>query len=195
MPRRNNSQANVHFTFLVSPTLTDSVTYPYFFRTIPSTLIVLSSLLEVIVAQQWYRITIIYEVETLGYLGLNRLREIVDSKGIYVLDYIPLATPGEKFDPDFSEVERTIKASDSRIQVVLSTGPEQRLLLRRMKNLGYFDNHHVWLTLNDLQEELVQEPDPDSYDGLIMINNNVNMDGYGPYDIFKKEWMALNTTE
>lgn len=180
---------------LVSPTLSDSVAYPYFFRTVSSTLILLSSLLEVLKVQQWNRITIIYEFETLGYLGLSRLREIVDRKGIYVLNYIPLATPGEKFDPTFYEVEKSIKASDSRIQIVLSTGSEQLQLLRQMKTLGFFDSSHVWLTLNDLEEELVQEPDPEAYDGLIMINSNVVLEGYGPFDVFKKGWMALNTTE
>ncbi|GJJ70868.1 hypothetical protein EMPS_03218 [Entomortierella parvispora] len=164
-------------------------------ETIPSTLVALSSLLQVIKALDWSRITIIYEVEILGYLGLNRLREIVSAQGIHVLDYIPLATPGEKFDPTFSEIEKSIEASDSRIQVVLSSGPDQIRLLRRMKNLGFFDRAHAWLTLNDLEEELALEPDPEAYDGLIMINNGVTLDGYGPYDNFKNEWMALNTTE
>lgn len=158
-------------------------------------MVALSAILEVVERQGWGRITIIYEMETLGYLGLDRLRDIVEDKGIHVLDYISLSTPGLKFDPHFEAIRKSLHATDSRIQVVLSTGDEQLSFLRVMKNAGFFDNDHVWITLNDLEEELIQEPDMDAYDGLIMVNNGVALDGFEPYDIFKKEWMSLNTTE
>ncbi|KAG0043369.1 hypothetical protein BGZ83_011483, partial [Gryganskiella cystojenkinii] len=178
-----------------SPTLSDSETYPYFFRTIPSALVAMSVILDVVKRQGWNRITVIYEVETLGFLGIDQLRTIVKEKDIYVLDYIGLGTPGTIPDPGYQAVLESLRRTQSRIQVLLATGKDQLKLLRVMIDNNLLDDAHVWLTLNDLEDEINLESDSSSYQGLIMLGDGVGMPGYEPYEKFKEEWMSLNQTE
>lgn len=49
--------------------LSDSRTYPFFFRTIPTTIILLDAILDVIRSMGWKRISLIYDIDTLGWSG------------------------------------------------------------------------------------------------------------------------------
>ncbi|KAF9346266.1 hypothetical protein BGX26_002253 [Mortierella sp. AD094] len=49
--------------------LSSASMYPYFYRTIPTVIAIIDAMFEVIKHAGWQRISIIYDVETLGYIG------------------------------------------------------------------------------------------------------------------------------
>ncbi|KAF9586414.1 hypothetical protein BGW38_005354 [Lunasporangiospora selenospora] len=115
--------------------------------------------------------------------------------GIFILAQTPLSTSGVPLDPNYGFVKSTIDSSESRVQVLLATGQIQLDVLKAMKLGGYMEPDYAWVTLNDISAQLRDSEDHEGYDGLVMIDNGWILDGYAPYETFKKKWMSLNTTD
>ncbi|KAF9904094.1 hypothetical protein EC991_003069 [Linnemannia zychae] len=177
-----------------SATLSDQDSYPFFYRTIPTIIVMLDALLDVIRSMGWRRISLIYDINTLGWSGREYFSARAQKLGIYILAYQPLSTAGVPFDPTYTFVKDRIKSSQSRIQVLIATGQTQFGVLHQMKDAGFFSPDYAWVTLNDISSQLRLDPDVKGYDGLIMVDNGWELSGYMPYEEFLSKWMLLNPT-
>ncbi|KAG0273101.1 hypothetical protein BGZ95_011104 [Linnemannia exigua] len=178
-----------------SATLSDLVTYPFFYRTIPTIIVLLDAILDVVRHMGWRRISLIYDIDTLGWSGREYFAERAQKLGIYILAYQPLTTAGVPFDPTYAFVKDRILSSESRIQVLIATGQNQLELLHEMKEAGFFSSDYAWVTANDISSQLQLDPDFKAYDGLIMVDNGWELSGYAPYDEFLSKWLRLNPIE
>ncbi|ORZ27121.1 periplasmic binding protein-like I [Lobosporangium transversale] len=180
----------------VSTTLSDMRVYPFFFRTIPTLIVILDSLLALVHTLGWRRISLIYDADTLGWSEREHFEDKAKEMGIYVLAAVPMTIFGKPYDPTFHHVKDKLQSSRSRIQVLIATQNNQFDFLREMKDSGYMSPKYAWITTNDVSSSVQQEKDsiPD-YDGLIMIDNGWDLKGYGPFDNFLSEWQNLDPTE
>ncbi|KAF9294506.1 hypothetical protein BGZ88_003764 [Linnemannia elongata] len=175
-----------------SASLSDQVTYPFFYRTIPTIIILLDALLDVVKSMGWRRISLIYDINTLGWSGREYFSARAQKLGIYILQYQPLSTAGVPFDPTYTFIKDRIRSSQSRVQVLIATGNIQFALLHQMKEAGFFGPDYAWVTGNDISSQLQQDPDVKIYDGLIMVDNGWELSGYAPYEEFLSKWLRLN---
>jgi len=58
-----------------------------------------------------------------------------------------------------------------------------------------FSPDYAWVTVNDISSRLRQESDVKDFDGLIMVDNGWEMNGYEPYETFLEQWLTLNPDE
>ncbi|KAF9579093.1 hypothetical protein BGW38_004800, partial [Lunasporangiospora selenospora] len=168
----------------VSTLLSDSDAYPYFYRTIPTTILIIDAMLDVAWNLGWRRISLIYDIDTLGWEGREYLSKRTEQMGIYILSYILLNSGN-----DYKYVMDSLDETQSRVQLLFASGTEQSRVLRSMKNAGYMASEYAWVTMNDISASLRDEPNPSEYDGLIMVENGWNLTGYKPYDTFIEQWM------
>ncbi|KAF8985974.1 hypothetical protein BGZ52_009706 [Haplosporangium bisporale] len=167
----------------VNTILSDEIKYPYFFRTISTTIVLLDAILDVIRAAGWNRISLIFDIDTMGWAA---------TMGIFILAYQPLTIAGVPYDPTFESVKNMIHSSQSRIQVVIATGPILGIFLTAMRNEGLFGPEYAWVTMTKISDVLRLQADVKDYDGLIMVDNGWELSGYEPFETFLSEWMALN---
>ncbi|KAF9546684.1 hypothetical protein EC957_009444 [Mortierella hygrophila] len=175
-----------------SASLSDQATYPSFYRTIPTIIVLVDALLEVVRSMGWKRISLIYDINTLGWSGREYFSARALKLGIYILVYQPLSTAGVPFDPTYTFIKNRIRSSQSRIQVLIATGDGQFAFLREMKEAGFFGPDYAWVTGNEISSQLRQDPDVKAYDGLIMVDNGWELSGYAPYHEFLSKWLRLN---
>ncbi|KAG0025742.1 hypothetical protein BGZ81_006939 [Podila clonocystis] len=172
--------------------LSDSSMYPYFFRTIPTTIVLLDAILDVIRSAGWKRISLIYDIDTMGWAGREYFSSKANKMGIFILAYQPLTTAGVPYDATFEFVANRIHASQSRIQVLIATGTIQENCLEAMKNAGLFGPDYAWVTMNDIADQLRLQEGVKEFDGLIMVDNGWELNGYEPFEKFLSDWMTLN---
>ncbi|KAI8361312.1 periplasmic binding protein-like I [Mortierella sp. GBAus27b] len=177
----------------VSTALSDRDTYPYFFRTISTMIPLLESILELVTRLGWKRLTLIYEIDSIGWPGLEYFNSQAKAMGIYVLDTISLTSPGIPRDPTYRSVKDKLHYSQSRVQILICTSSYQYEFLHEMKNSGFFEPQYAWVTTNDISIELRRDQDVERYDGLIMVDNGWNMHDYEPYQAFLRHWLQLDT--
>ncbi|KAG0294926.1 hypothetical protein BGZ96_000163 [Linnemannia gamsii] len=178
-----------------STTLSDQADYPFFYRTIPTIIVLLDALLDVIKNMGWTRISLIYDINSLGWAGREYFSSRAQNMGIYILTYQPLSTAGVPFDPTYASIKDQIRKSQSRIQVLLAAGTNQSDFLHEMKEAGFFGPDYAWVTTHDIAPQLRRDQDVKAYDGLIMVANGWRLLGYPPYDDFLSKWMRLNPLE
>ncbi|KAG0091951.1 hypothetical protein BGZ92_011214, partial [Podila epicladia] len=172
--------------------LSDSSMYPYFFRTIPTTIVLLDAIMDVLRTAGWKRISLIYDIDTIGWAGREYFATKATKLGIHILAYQPLTTPGIPYDQSFEYVKTKIHATQSRIQVLIASGLIQEQFLAAMKNAGLFGPDYAWVTMNDVSRQLKQQEGFKEYDGLMMVDNGWELTGYEPFEKFLSEWMTLN---
>lgn len=63
------------------------------------------------------------------------------------------------------------------------------------RDAGLFGPDYAWVTVNDISDQLRQKKGVKEYDGLIMVDNGWELNGYEPFDRFLSEWMTLNPQE
>ncbi|KAF9301104.1 hypothetical protein BGZ74_007085, partial [Mortierella antarctica] len=115
--------------------------------------------------------------------------------GIYILAFQPLTTPGIPLDESFEFVKSRIHATQSRIQVLIASGSIQETFLTAMKNAGLFGPDYAWVTMNDISHQLEKQEGFKEYDGLMMVDNGWELNGYEPFENFLSEWITLNPTD
>ncbi|KAG0357176.1 hypothetical protein BG005_003840 [Podila minutissima] len=161
--------------------LSDVRAYPYFFRTIPTNIVVLDAILALVRAAGWKRISLFYDNEYLGWAGREYFSARAAKMGIFILAYESLLTAGVPYDASYDFVKTRIRSTQSRIQVLFATGTQQKDVLHQMKVSGLMGKDYAWVTMNDIVETLEQDTDVAGYDGLIMIDNAYKLPGYEPY--------------
>ncbi|KAF8953709.1 hypothetical protein BGZ46_003157, partial [Entomortierella lignicola] len=178
-----------------STALSSANVYPYFYRTIPTVLSIIDAMFAYINYVGWQRVSIIYDVDTLGFIGNTYIQDKAKSSNVYVLAYqaFNLADPPD--DPSYSAIRNMIQSTESRIQLLISTGRLQHSVLSAMRDAGFMEPMYAWITINDISDQIQQEKNPRDYDGIVMVDNGWNLQGYPPYDQFLAQWMSLNSTE
>ncbi|KAG0372264.1 hypothetical protein BGX24_000487 [Mortierella sp. AD032] len=176
----------------INTILSDDAMYAWFFRTIPTTIVILDAALKTIVELGWRRVTLIYDVDIIGWAGQEYFAGSARKLGIYVAGYQTIRMTGQPEDPTFQFIKDTIDKTQSRIQLLISVGRMQTRILREMRKGGYLGPDYAWVTLNDISDTLHAEPKFSDYDGLIMIDNIYDLIGEPSYDKFLKQWMALD---
>ncbi|KAG0329537.1 hypothetical protein BGZ99_001539 [Dissophora globulifera] len=179
----------------VSTVLSDHIEYPFFFRTIPTLVVLVDAILEMIHGLGWRRILLIFDTTSLGWPARDYFVSRAQSFGIYVLGFQTMSSSDIPMDPTFQTIKDKIGETQSRVQVLLASAETQLMFLKEMKNSGFLSPDYAWITINDISPVLAQEPDPWSYDGLMMVDNGWNLSGYQPFDSFLSEWIQLNATD
>ncbi|KAI8605767.1 periplasmic binding protein-like I [Dissophora ornata] len=175
--------------------LSNTNLFRYFYRTIPTTNVLLDAVFEVIKHIGWYRVLFIYDSEALGWAGREYFEQKARNLGVTVLDYQPLNTGGVLEDSTYQAVKDSIKENQSLIHVLIATGPTQYNVLREMKNAGFVGPRYGWVTANDISDQIRMEPDASEYDGVIMVENGWDLKGYEPYENFLAVWMQLDPSD
>ncbi|KAG0307780.1 hypothetical protein BGZ98_009785 [Dissophora globulifera] len=174
--------------------LSNNDLFRYFYRTIPSTIVLIDALFEVIRHMGWRRILFIYDAMALGWGGRDYFVAKAKTLDISILDYQPLMTNGIIEDSTYQAVKDSINEKQSRIQVLITTAPTQFDVLREMEKAGYLEPKYAWLTANDISNLMQGDPEAEAYDGVIMIENAWDLKGYAPFDSFQAAWMQLNAS-
>ncbi|KAF9289444.1 hypothetical protein BGZ68_009354 [Mortierella alpina] len=176
-----------------NPALSNRDEYSYFYRTIPTSLVLIDAVLSVVKSMGWKRIYLIRDSEYLGWI--DYFYKAADRMGIYIVAQETLATPGVTPDASFQSVKNTLRSSHARVQVVIAPSITQYNLVREMKNSGYFGPEYAWVTTNNIGPLLQQEKDVKAYDGLIMVDIGWDLQDYGPFQEFRSRWQKLDPTE
>jgi hypothetical protein len=79
-----SSLERVFPSFAVNTLLSDDVMYPWFFRTIPTTIVVLDAVLDTILRLGWRRITLIYDIDVIGWAGILHVTHTNFRNSIYI---------------------------------------------------------------------------------------------------------------
>ncbi|KAF9427607.1 hypothetical protein BGZ94_004579 [Podila epigama] len=164
-------------------------------ETIPTNLVIVDSMLAVIRAGGWKRVTLIYDLESLGWEGREYFASRASKMGIFVLSFVSLSSSKHSDDQTYSFIKERIHGTQSRIQVLFTTGFLQFDILREMRNSNLMDQNYVWITLNEIAATLSLEEGVEGYNGLIMVDNEYTLPGYEPYESFVNKWVNLNRTE
>lgn len=61
--------------------------YPWFFRTIPTTIVILDAALDTIFRLGWKRITLIYDVDIIGWAGTFHITSSTCRTSIYIFEH------------------------------------------------------------------------------------------------------------
>ncbi|KAF9437966.1 hypothetical protein BGZ76_010336 [Entomortierella beljakovae] len=164
-----------------STELSNADTYAHLYRTIPTLIPMLQSILQFIKDSGWRRVILIYDSDTLGWLGKDYFFSTCSKLDIHVLDTLPILTPGVPFDPNYTHIKDRIRSSNSRVQIVLAAGKVQENFLRSMMLSGFMNQYFAWVVQNEISESLRNRTGVNGYNGMIMVDHGWNLTGSKPF--------------
>ncbi|KAL1924849.1 uncharacterized protein VTP21DRAFT_4503 [Calcarisporiella thermophila] len=174
--------------------LSNKQEYPYFFRTIPTSMLFTEVMMRFIASQGWRRFGVLYSSETLD----QQLSEKVTQRA-RELQLDPVAM--QPFDLDSSEKQLEtplLELREAGVRVfMIASVPDSRLrILRLASKLGLFSPEYAWLMIDDGQTFPENDTEFNApFNGLFLFDSLLKLDGYPPYEAFLDKWAALDPRE
>ncbi|KAG0360799.1 hypothetical protein BG005_009879 [Podila minutissima] len=170
--------------------------YGYFFRTIPTELMFASVMLDFVVSRGWKSVAVFYTGDNLGSEMLDNIVDEAARRNITIGFKHSFFEMGA--GSDVGSALDALVASGQQVVLVAALGfPEISLMLEAV-NKGLVNKNYVWLTINQITEDLLSENatlTPADLNGLFMFDNLLKLHGYPPYEQFLDKWAALNPAE
>ncbi|KAI7871480.1 periplasmic binding protein-like I, partial [Spinellus fusiger] len=171
----------------VSLGLSDKDLYPYFFRTVGSTLLFGEALIDWVYHMKWSIFSVIYTNDDIGQQAIVKR---ADSYNMTLLEQVPIY--------DFSEHKieeslKTLTASGSRIIIFPDLNPAHQMsVLKKAQSMGYLSDGWVWIVTKDITstfQSLGSTPEESSaYNGLMLLSGLWDLKGSPAYDTMSQTW-------
>ncbi|KAL7319878.1 hypothetical protein PS15m_002964 [Mucor circinelloides] len=181
----------------------DKTQYKYFFRTIPTQVIIADVMLAFASKQGWNKLGVLYTDDPLGQQFYQRALIQAGTMDLHILQYQAIAT-GNTPD-DISNALKNITNGGARIIMVAATASPQNQIMLQAHELGLISKDYVWLMMGDTTKELQAGVDSynqnhtmkqidfsTEYQGLFLFDNWLSLNGYPPFDNFLDQWALLN---
>ncbi|KAI7869579.1 periplasmic binding protein-like I [Spinellus fusiger] len=179
----------------------DKTQYKYFFRTIPTQVIIADVMLSFAADQGWSKVGVLYTDDPLGQQFYQRTVVRAGISGLHLTQYHSIPTSGTvSLDVSLE----SMSAAGTRILLVAASGEPLENLMIKAAQLGYMTDDYVWLLMGDVGQGLydavttynTQAVTPinynDTFSGVFMFDNWLSLYGYPPFEKFLDEWSVLD---
>ncbi|KAI7907471.1 periplasmic binding protein-like I [Cokeromyces recurvatus] len=181
----------------------DKTQYKYFFRTIPTQVLVADVMLSFALKQGWNKLGILYTDDPLGQQFYQRALLQAADMDLHILQFQSIETSN---NPDnIMNALKNISNSGARIIMIAATVKPQVQIMIQARNMGLVNRDYVWLMLGDTSEQLeaavihYNKNHTDNtinydldYQGLFMFDYWLSLDGYDPFENFMNKWLTLD---
>ncbi|KAI8644802.1 hypothetical protein BD408DRAFT_430233, partial [Parasitella parasitica] len=181
----------------------DKTQYKYFFRTIPTQVIIADAMLSFASKQGWDKVGVLYTDDPLGQQFYQRALIQASAMDLRILQYQAIAATIAA--DDITNALRNITNGGARIIMVAATATPQSQIMLMAHEMGLITSEYVWLMMGDTTEELQTAVDSYNqnhtmkqidfaadYQGLFLFDNWLSLDGYPPFESFLDQWAMLN---
>ncbi|CAO3619185.1 unnamed protein product [Mucor hiemalis] len=184
----------------------DKSQYKYFFRTIPTQVIIADVMLSFASKQGWNKLGVIYTDDPLGQQFYQRALIQASTMDLHVLQYQSIAST--QTTNDYMTALRNITNGGARIIMVAATAAPQVQILLQAQQMGLINKDYVWLMMGDTTKDLVttvesfnknhssnalQQINYDTaFQGLFFFDNWLSLNGYPPFEKFLDQWALLD---
>ncbi|ORZ18179.1 periplasmic binding protein-like I [Absidia repens] len=196
----------------------DKAQFKYFFRTIPTDVVMIDAMLHFVIKEGWTKIGVIYTDDPLGQQLYQRAIQQTEALDIQLINYQSFPSTETATSTYIKDSLDTLLLSGARIILVAAQGQAQSSLMVQAAASGYLSPDYVWLLVGDDMTTDLEEainnynknlnvnngtlstpgavPRPLSmqtdFNGLIYFVNWLTLDGYPPYDTFTAKWSQLD---
>ncbi|KAI9487659.1 MAG: periplasmic binding protein-like I [Benjaminiella poitrasii] len=180
----------------------DKTQYKYFFRTIPTQVIVADVMLSFAAKQGWNKLGVLYTDDPLGQQFYQRALLQAVGMDLHILRYQSIESTDNK--DDVANALKNITNGGARIIMVAATAKPQTQIMLQAHEMGLVSKDYVWLMLGDTTEELQAAVGSYNtnhsteinyavdYQGLFMFDYWLSLDGYAPFEKFMSEWITMD---
>lgn len=127
-----------------SDELSDTVRFPYFFRTIPPDRFQVGAIMEILLRFDWRYIALIYSTDTYGLHGGRQIRSAADKNGICIALLASIQPYAPKYEVD--EVVGKLKTfSKVKVVVIFSLGTVAYTVLETAQSMGFEGRNITWI--------------------------------------------------
>ncbi|KAI8985943.1 periplasmic binding protein-like I [Pilobolus umbonatus] len=182
----------------------DKTQYKYFFRTIPTQVIIADVMLAFAANQGWNKLGVLYTDDPLGQQFYQRALIQASTMDLHILQSQALSTSG--FQEDVDNALKNITMGGARIIMVAATVKPQSQIMLQAARLGLINKDYVWLMMGDATDEIQTQVDlynenrthlnqidySTSYQGLFLFDQWLSLDGYPPFEAFLDQWASLD---
>ncbi|KAG1047499.1 hypothetical protein G6F43_010054 [Rhizopus delemar] len=182
--------------------LSDKTQYKYFFRTIPTQVIIADAMLEFASKEGWKKLGILYTDDPLGQQFYQRAIIQAGTMDIHITQYQSIPTNSDQQNDGLNSALKNLTDSGARIIMVVAN-PTSKIMIRA-NQLGLVNENYVWLLMGDAEEDLKTQVDvfntnhtptidyASAFQGLFMFDNWLGLYGYPPFESFLDQWAKLN---
>ncbi|KAI8144687.1 periplasmic binding protein-like I [Fennellomyces sp. T-0311] len=196
----------------------DKTQYQYFFRTIPTQVIMADVMLAFAANQGWSKVGILYTDDPIGQNFCQHAIVRASSVNMQILRYHSFSQ--ELPQKDAASSLQSVTSGGARVIMVAATGDALTSLLLQAAEMGYLTDDYVWLLIGDVTEQLqdavnernanltTAQPSTsdfpvvingstpiqfnETYNGLFMFDNWLALYGYDPFEKFLDSWSQLD---
>jgi ABC-type branched-subunit amino acid transport system substrate-binding protein len=181
----------------------DKTQYKYFFRTIPTQVIIAEVMLSFALKQGWSKLGVLYTDDPLGQQFYQRALIQAGTMDLHVLQY--QAIPSTQTVDDMSNALKNITSGGARIIMVAATAMPQVQILLQAQQMGLINRDYVWMMMGDTTAELQETVNSynqnhstsvinynTAFQGLFFFDNWLSLNGYPPFESFLDQWATLN---
>ncbi|KAI8075284.1 periplasmic binding protein-like I [Gongronella butleri] len=185
-----------------SEAFSDKSQYGYFFRTIPTDVVMIDALLHFVAHQGWSKVGVIYTDDSLGQQLYQRMIQQCEQMNIELVNYQSFPAVNASADA-MTNALVNVTTNGARVLVVAAVGQPQTNLIMQAAQAGYMTSDYAWLLVDDTISISLPAALTDAnstltmasnFNGLFWIGNWLTPKGYGPYDAFLSNWNALNAS-
>ncbi|ORX42794.1 periplasmic binding protein-like I [Hesseltinella vesiculosa] len=184
-----------------SEAFSDKSQYGYFFRTIPTDIVMIDALLRFVAQQGWTKVGVLYSDDALGQQLYQRTIQQSEQLNIQLVNYqsFPASNPTSTA---VNNALHNVTNSGARVLLLASSGQAQADFMVQAALSGYVTADYVWLLVDDtvarvlpntLQQANANLTMATSFNGIFWISNWLTLNGYSPYDNFLNQWDALDS--
>ncbi|KAI9251237.1 periplasmic binding protein-like I [Sporodiniella umbellata] len=180
--------------------LSDKSQYKYFFRTIPTQVLIADVMLEFAAKEGWKKLGVLYTDDPLGQQFYQRAIIQAGTMDIHITQYQSIANP----DQTESLTNALNNLTHSGARVIMVAGTTTSKVIMRAQQLGLLNENYVWLLLGDTESALQAGVETyntqntqhlnyaKDFQGLFMFDNWLSLYGYPPFDAFLDQWSKLD---
>ncbi|KAI8984560.1 periplasmic binding protein-like I [Mycotypha africana] len=182
----------------------DKTQYKYFFRTIPTQVLIADVMLSFATKQGWNKLGVLYTDESLGQQFYQRALIQANTMDLHILRYQSISTSISN-DGISDALRNMTNNGGARIIMVAAGEKAQSQIMLQAYQLGLLTEDYVWLLMGDTTDALQAEVEAHNqnltagridyataYQGLFLFDNWLSLDGYQPFEDFLDQWSALN---
>ncbi|ORZ18445.1 periplasmic binding protein-like I [Absidia repens] len=192
----------------------DKAQFKYFFRSIPTDVVMIDSMMRFINQQGWMKVGVVYTNDPLGQQLYQRVIQQTEALDIQLVNYQSFpSTTSTSTSADVKDSLDNLVNSGARIIIVAARGQAQSSLIVQAAASGYLSRNFVWLLVEDdittnLQDSIddynrqltnnnaasstTRKLSSTDFNGLFYFVNWLTLDGYRPYDLFLSQWTQLD---
>ncbi|KAI7854854.1 periplasmic binding protein-like I [Circinella umbellata] len=180
----------------------DKTQYKYFFRTVPTQVIMADVMLAFAAKQGWSKVGVIYTDDPVGQQFCQHTIIQASNSNIQITRY--QAFSQENPQQDAASSLYNVTTGGARVILVAATGNALTSIMLQAAEMGYMENDYVWLLIGDPTIDLQSAIDSpinsstpidfnSTYNGLFMFDTWLALYGYPPFDQFMDAWSGLDS--